>query len=246
MLRLLGLVISIGLVDSLNPSTIGPALLLAAGERPRRRVLLFTAGTFAVTLLGGLILTVGPGQAIVSLVPRPDATVRYILETIAGAAMLVAGALLWRRRERIRQRAQEPSARPGRRLSGVARKPTLVGATIAVVELPTAFPYFAVIAAIVGSGFGLTRQILLVVIYNVCFVSPLLGIVALLAVFGERAVQILARARDYLRTRWPVVVAMIAFVAGAFVITLGITGLTSQAPGQVGSVSRRVRHLISH
>jgi cytochrome c biogenesis protein CcdA len=162
MLRLLGLVISVGLADSLNPGTIGPALLLAAGECPRRRVLSFTAGTFVVFLLGGLILTLGPGQAIVSLVPHPDATTRYILETIAGAALIVVGAGLWLRRERLVGRAEEPS-RPGR-LASAARNPLLLAATISVVELPTAIPYFAAIAAVVGSGSSVPRQILLIVV----------------------------------------------------------------------------------
>jgi cytochrome c biogenesis protein CcdA len=245
MLRLLGVVVSIGLADSVNPSSVGPALVLAAGKEPRRRVLQFTAGTFGVFLVGGLVLIIGPGQAIVSLVPKPDATARYILETIAGAAMLVAGAVLWRRRARILERANAHSARSGRSRSRAARNPWVLGVTISLVELPTAFPYFAAIAAIVGSGLGLTRQILLVVIYNVCYVLPLLGIAALLTFFNERAVEILGRVRGYMRARWPVIAAGIAVIAGAFVITLGLTGLASQSSGQVGRVSRRLRHLIA-
>jgi cytochrome c biogenesis protein CcdA len=121
----------------------------------------------------------------------------------------------------------------------------VLAATIAVVELPTAFPYFAAIAAIVGSGLSLTQQIILVVIYNVCFILPLLGIVVMLSVWEERAVQMLARAREYLRDRWPVLAAIVAFIAGAFVITLGVTGLTGGGPGRLGRFSRDLRHLIS-
>src|SRR5947209_16427507 len=83
MLQLIGLVVSIGLADSLNPTTVGPALYLAAGNRPRRSVIRFTLAVFVVNLLGGLVLTLGPGEAILALVPRPGATVRYILETAA-------------------------------------------------------------------------------------------------------------------------------------------------------------------
>ena len=46
MLRLIGIVISIGLADSLNPSTIAPALYLATGERARERVAEFTLAVF--------------------------------------------------------------------------------------------------------------------------------------------------------------------------------------------------------
>ena len=48
MIRLLGLVISIGIADSLNPTTIAPALYLASGRHPRRQVAEFTLAVFAV------------------------------------------------------------------------------------------------------------------------------------------------------------------------------------------------------
>ena len=57
MLRLIGIVISIGLADSLNPTTIGPALYVATGERARERVAEFTLAVFAVYFLGGAAIT---------------------------------------------------------------------------------------------------------------------------------------------------------------------------------------------
>ena len=102
----------------------------------------------------------------------------------------------------------------------------MLGATITIVELPTAFPYFAVIAAIVGSGLGPARQLFLVLIFNVCFVLPLLAIVAVLTFGGERTDRLLAVGRDFLQRRWPVVLSVVAVVAGVFVIGLGVTGLT--------------------
>jgi cytochrome c biogenesis protein CcdA len=238
MLRVLGVVISIGLADSMNPSTIAPGLYLATGEAPLRNLIQFTLAVFVVSLLGGALIVLGPGEALLSLVPHPDATARYILETIAGVAMLVAAAYLWRRRERL--------GRPHKRAAPTEnRSSALLGASIAAIELPTAFPYFAAIAAIVGSGVGLVDRVLLLVIYNVCFVLPLLVILGIVAVAGERATDILGRARQFLDRRWPVVLAGLALVAGLFVTTLGVTGLTSAGRGTVGQFSRGLRHVIS-
>jgi len=92
MLRLIGLAISIGLADSMNPSTIAPALYLASGERPRSRLVQFTLGVFVVDFVGGAILVFGPGELLLSLVPHPSHTTRYVLELLAGVAMLIAAA----------------------------------------------------------------------------------------------------------------------------------------------------------
>ena len=74
MLRLVGVVVTIALVDSLNPSTIAPAIYLASGERARRSVLEFTAAVLLTHLAGGLLLLVGPGPLLVSLISGLSAT----------------------------------------------------------------------------------------------------------------------------------------------------------------------------
>jgi cytochrome c biogenesis protein CcdA len=239
MLRLLGLAISIGLADSLNPSTIGPALYLASGPRPCRAVLRFAAGAFAVFLFGGVVLALGPGRAILALVPKPGPTARYILETVAGVAMLGAAGVVWIRRHRLSRRAREGSDHRRR------RSPALMGVVISAIEFPTAFPYFAVVVAIVGSGLNIGGQLLLLVIYNVCFVLPLLAIALTLVVAGDQAERMLTRARDYARAHWPVFVAIAGLLAGVFVTVLGVTGLVSASHSRVGRLSRRLRHIIT-
>jgi hypothetical protein len=71
MLRLMIVVASIGLADSLNPTTIAPALYLATGEHARKQVAEFTVGVFLVYLIGGLIIDFGPGHLLLALVPHP-------------------------------------------------------------------------------------------------------------------------------------------------------------------------------
>jgi cytochrome c biogenesis protein CcdA len=239
MLRLIGVVISIGLADSLNPTTIAPALYLAAGERhqARTQVTEFTLGVFVVYLLGGLAIALGPGQLLLALVPKPDAEDRHVIEIIVGAAMLAAALVLWRTRERLGRR-QMPEPQPGGKSSAI------LGATITAVELPTAFPYFAAIAAIVGSGLDPARQVVLLVLFNVCFVLPLIGIVATLAFAGDRAERMLAIGRSFLQRNWPLVLSGLLFVAGLFVLLLGVTGLVSHGHGRIGRLIRHLRRIL--
>ena len=192
------LVLSVAAIDSLNPSTIAPALYLASGERPRKQVAEFTLSVFLVYLAGGALIAVGGGQLVRSIVPDLDIrhTVRYVGEIVAGVIMLGAAWMIWRRRDRLVARGL-PSGGAGRRSS------LLLGASITAVELPTAFPYFAAIAAVVGSGLGAGREFFLLLVFNVCFVLPLTGILLTLLIAGDRADQLLARGRAFLERRKP-------------------------------------------
>ncbi|HSY40894.1 MAG TPA: GAP family protein [Polyangia bacterium] len=234
MIRLLGLVISIGIADSLNPTTIAPALYLAAGDHARRQVAEFTAAVFAVYLLGGLAIALGPGELLLAVVPRPGRHLGYVLEIVAGGAMLVAAAVLWGYRDRLAD-TSAPEINPGGRSSAI------LGATITAVELPTAFPYFAVIAALVGADLNVPRLVFLLVVFNVCFIAPLLAILGVLTFAGPNAQILLTRGREWLEARWPTVLAILALVAGVIVTLLGVTGLASAHHNDFGTFSRKFR-----
>jgi cytochrome c biogenesis protein CcdA len=220
MVRLVGIVITIGLADSLNPTTIAPALYLATGKRGRGRVAEFTLGVFAVYFIGGAAIAVGAGQLIRPLLPHPRHQIADTVEIVVGAAMIGAAALLWRHRLRLARRAP-PDFDPHGKSSFV------LGASIMAVELPTAFPYFAAIAAIVGSGFGPVRDLFLLLLFNVCFVWPMLAIVGIITFAPDKSERVLSDARNFLQKHWPTVLAGLALVAGAVVVTLGVTGLTA-------------------
>jgi cytochrome c biogenesis protein CcdA len=237
MLRLIGLAVSIGLADSLNPTTIAPALYLASGDRARANVSEFTLGVFVVYLVGGAAIALGPGQLLLSLVPKPDRDARHIIEVVVGVAMLFAAALLWRHRDRLSER-RLPQPK------GETRSSALLGATITAVELPTAFPYFAVIAAIVGSGIDPARQLLVLLLFNLCFVAPLLGIVATLTFGGRHADRLLAIGRNFLQRYWPVLLSGLMLLAGLFVVLLGVTGLTGSGRSRFGRFIRHVRQVL--
>ncbi|WP_249010462.1 GAP family protein [Conexibacter sp. DBS9H8] len=239
MLRLIGIVMSIGLADSVNPSTLAPALYLAAGEHAKVRVLEFTLGVFGASLLGGLIVALGPGELLIHLVPHPRPILGYWLELLAGAVLLVGGMLLWRYRKVL-------SARELPTLSTTRRRSTvLFGAGIMFVEMPTAFPYFAAIATVVGSARSVTHAVLLLVLYNVCFILPLIAIVLVLWLSPHHARAVLNRAREIVQRNWAPIFALVLTLAGLFVIILGATGVASHAHNGFGHFARKLHHLIT-
>ena len=221
MLRRIGVALSVGLADSLNPSTVGPALYLATVPGPAWRVTQFTLGVFCVNFPAGIVLTIGPGRLLLGLVPHPQGTAKHVVELVAGVALLAAAVALWFGRRRLARREL-----PG--MGGKGGSAWIAGASIAAIELPTAAPYFAVIAGIVASNAAIAEEIWLLALYNVAFVLPLVAIVVVLLVAGERAGSLLQKGGAWLQRRWPVVLAgLLLFVGGALTV-LGGTGLVKQ------------------
>ena len=180
--------------------------------------------------------------------------------------MLIAAGVLWTRRRSLSRKAGEDRKRCETRRQTAdskdgpggnnqdsndggrkprRRSPALIGAGIAAVELPTAFPYFAAIAKIISSHIGLGHKLLLVTVYDFCFVLPLFGIILVLTVAGDDAAQKLARIRAQFEAHWPAVAAAAALLVGLYVTALGLTGLASGASGRNGRLARRIRHVIA-
>jgi len=219
MLRLAGVALSVGLADSLNPSTVGPALYLATGRHRVVRVTLFTIGVFSVNLAAGIALTLGPGRLLLGLIPHPQGTVRHAIELLAGVVLLAFSAALWLGRQNLARR-ELPIGHGGSAL--------IAGVAIAAVELPTAAPYLAVIAAIVASSATAPQAIGLVVAYCVAFVAPLVAIIVILLVAGKHTEGWLQKGRAWFQRQWPVVCAVLLLLIGSSLTVLGGAGLLNR------------------
>jgi cytochrome c biogenesis protein CcdA len=201
------LVLGIALLDGLNPSTIVPALVLAVRERGGLLVALFTIGVVAPSFAAGIIVIAGPGQFLINLIPHVGDHSKHLLEMLAGVVLAVLAAVLWTQRHRVARTMTRPL--PGGALGTVG-----VGAGIMVAELPTAFPYFAALAAIIAAGVSFVRQVELVALFNLAFVLPLLVIAVVRALAGKRSAEVLGRIRGvldrYIGVALPLVVGLLA------------------------------------
>jgi cytochrome c biogenesis protein CcdA len=214
------LVVSIGLVDSLNPSTVVPALYLATERHGARRVAGFVLGIAAVNLVGGIILTFGPGKLLIGAIPHPSASTTHTLELAAGGILLLLALGLWLARERVARRLH-------RRREDVAHSPAILGAAIAAVELPTAVPYFAVIAAIVSSGRSVPAQFALLVLFNAAFVFPLCVILVIRSFAAGRADRLLERLHGAVQRAAPTLIPLVVAIIGTALLIAGAFGLAS-------------------
>jgi cytochrome c biogenesis protein CcdA len=211
------IVAGIAVVDSLNPGTIGPALVLAVSEKPVRRILEFSTGFFVVNVAGGIALVLG-----FSLLPTPSDHLKHVGEIVAGVALLAGAFVLLTAHARLVRPTSENTAARRRASSAL-----LFGAGLALAELPTAFPYFAAIAAIEAAGLSTVQEIVLVVGFNVLFLAPVLVIAVLIAFFPWAWDRVVDPVRRWLAAHWPRVLATILAVGGVALIVVGVAGLSS-------------------
>jgi len=221
LLRALAVVSLVGLADSLNPSTVAPAVYFAMSSSPARRVLELTAGVFAVSLAGGVLLVLGPGQWLRDALPHPGPHLRHLLLLGAGALLIGGASVLWALRPRLARKGL-----PGSRGGGGSAFAT--GATVMAAELPTAFPYFGAIAVIIGSSTSLPVRLGLVALYNVLFVAPLVAIAVVLVVAPSVRRSLVEPAAVWLGRHWPKVLAGLTLVLGLGLAAAGVAGLTRE------------------
>ena len=120
MLKLALAVVAIALADCVNPSLIGGELFVATGEHPARQTIAFAAAALVVTFVVGFALAVGLGDLILSLVPKPGHTVKYVLIVLAGIVLVCGGAVVWIRRRALVSTGEsdETTAPPARGADG--------------------------------------------------------------------------------------------------------------------------------
>lgn len=215
-LKLALTVVAIALPDCVNPSLIGGELFFAIGPQPRRRTAAFAIGAWTVTFAFGVAFALGLGDLILSFLPTPGATVKYALITAAGLMLVLGGIVIWIRRNAL---TSEPERRTPH------GSPALIGAGIAGFELLTAFPYFAAIALIAGSGVSAVGKLSLLALYCIVYTLPLLLIAAVFALMGHRAERLLRPVGDWLLAHWPVIVGPLTAAIGIAVLTFGVVQL---------------------
>lgn len=211
------LVTSIALADSVNPSTIVPALWLASAPNARG-VASYALGVFVVYLAGGLVLVFGPGPSLIASLHHAGGPAEHALQAAGGILVLGFAFALWRSRDRVSGEAR--TRRSYTRASAFA-----LGAGIMAVELPTAFMYFGAISAVLAARLAAPAEISLLLVYNALFAAPLLALLLARRLAGKRADAWIASAEAIVRRVGALALATVATAAGMALLAFGLDGL---------------------
>jgi cytochrome c biogenesis protein CcdA len=179
-------------VDSLNPSTIVACAYILSTPRPLRRALAYAGGVFTTYLSIGTIMVFGFGHRANEIIDRlRSGTPRAILFVGIGALCIAVSIRHWRKRPRREKQA----------LRGPRRGSLLgtfgLGATMTLIDAPTAFPYVGALGVIARTQASAPVEFVILVLYNVIFISPALVMISSWRLSGDAGISVI----EGLRTR---------------------------------------------
>ena len=222
MVELLVILTPIGLLDSISmiPICIVIMVVLLAEPKPLVRPSALIVGIFVTYVASGLLILLGLqivfdeiSAYTLRLWKNPEAE-ELILQVLIGAVLCAFGVRIATARKR---RTEKPAASD---MTGI--QALLAGAGLTIVGLPGAVPYFAAIDLILRTDVTLLQQMLALGYYNYVFVTPLVAIVALRLILGERSTGTLDAVKKFFDTWGQRLIVALLLILGVVLVLDGI------------------------
>mgnify|MGYP001812585086 FL=1 len=228
MLELLLTLTTISLLDSMSavPIALIPLAIILNGRTPLTGAISFISGGFIVYFIFGLLILLGldnlidkyAEQFISYMKSEPDC-VELIIQIIIGFIMIY---FAWQFSRRAPQdsntRSYDTDIKPVQAF--------LLSASINIIGMWGALPYFAAMAQILKADLETASMIWILVYYNLVFALPLIGFILLRIMMGERAAVVLGKMTDFFSHWGKQVIVLSLYLLGPLLIADGIGWFT--------------------
>jgi threonine/homoserine/homoserine lactone efflux protein len=204
--------IPILLADVINPVLLAAEIYALGSRRPIINALLILFGWFIVYFISGIILAVGL-EAITEFLqnPRP---IDFYIETVVAFLLIWLGIRLVRSGDNKRQKKEFDDAatlKPGGAF--------LIGATINLIGLPFAIPYFAALDQILKADLEWIPSLVALFIYNLLYLLPFTLILLIRIMFRAQSDVIFPKLNQWMDKLSAVLMPLLVFlIAGALLV----------------------------
>lgn len=226
MFELLLTLTPISLLDSMSavPIAIIPLAIILNGKQPILGSIGFISGGFVTYFLFGILLLMGLdtfidryAEMFISYVKSEPNCVELFIQIILGFAMIYFASQFSKKAPadpNTKTREYQPDITPLQAFT--------LSATINIIGMWGALPYFAAIAQILKANLESVPMISSLIYYNAIFALPLVGFIILSAVMGNRAQGILDKITLFF-THWGKQIILISlYILGPLLIADGI------------------------
>ena len=228
MFELLLTLTTISLLDSMSavPIALIPLAIILNGRTPVTGALAFISGGFIVYFIFGLLILMGldnlidkyAAQFILYMKSEPDC-VELVIQMIIGFIMIY---FAWQFSRKAPQDSNSGSydsdLRPVQAFT--------LSATINIIGMWGALPYFAAMAQILKADLETVSMIWILVYYNLVFALPLIGFIALRLIMGEKATVLLGKMTDFFSHWGKQIIVFSLYLLGPLLIADGVGWFT--------------------
>jgi len=195
MLELLLTLTTISLLDSMSavPIALIPLAIILNGRSPVTGSLGFISGGFIVYFIFGIFILLGldtlideyAGKFIRYMKSEPD-SIELVIQIFIGFLMIYFAWQFSRKSPQdIKTKTYENDITPLQAFT--------LSASINIIGMWGALPYFAAIAQILKADLATTSMIWILVYYNLIFTLPLIGFIVLQIMMGDKAMALLKK-----------------------------------------------------
>ncbi len=219
MTSLLLVLLPIALLDSTSmiPLAVVPLAIMLVGRQPILTATGFLAGIFVVYLGGGILIAIGLEALIDAIEPalieilRHPTDLEIALQLVLGIVMIGFG---WRIAD-SRLSSKTPQESKDTFSLG---KAFALGATLTIIGVPGAIPYFGAIDLILRADLDTPGAVAALLFYNLVFVAPLAALIGTRVLFPTHSERIFAVVASFCEVWGKRLVILILLVLGAMLM----------------------------
>jgi cytochrome c biogenesis protein CcdA len=179
--------VAIAALDSLNPTAVALQIYLLSTPQPVARSIALIFGVFLAYWTCGLLIILGLGRAISTIIDAGFSLSElhlYTIQLAIGMILLVVGL-------RLKLNLQADRRKQPQNLTVV--RTFLLGLGVTIWEFPTALPYLAAIEQIARAKLDLLAIASILGLYNLIFVMPLIILLGIYICFEKQSAILLQR-----------------------------------------------------
>lgn len=203
-------IITLALLDSLNPSLFAAQFYLLNSAKPSLRTLSYILGILFVMVFGGILILSGLRSFLENFIASIDTILLLAIQAVIGIVFLLIG-FYFPLHTTTKAEAKKPSSE---KLSHAF----FLGIVVMLNEITTALPYFVALEQIAQAQLSIGENAVVLLLYQFFFSLPLFGFLFAYLAIRERIRQWTERVQAWLEKWTPYLLKYACIVFGAFLL----------------------------
>lgn len=224
MLELLLTLTTISLLDSLSavPIALIPLAIILNGRNPITGSVSFISGGFIVYFIFGLLILLGLDSLIDQYAERFIAYMKSEPDCVELVIQIIVGFIMIYFAWQFSRKAPQESAKKTYDNDITPAQAFTLSASINIVGMWGALPYFAAMAQILKADLETASMISILIYYNLVFALPLIGFIVLRIIMGEKATALLSKITDFFSHWGKQAIVLSLYLLGPLLISDGV------------------------